>query len=342
MSGSSHGNQRNYSQDEHDRGRSLGPAYDQQRSLGGGDPKGLTTGITAIDKYLKLIPPAPDFCWSNCTGRKKAVCIGINYIGQRDELKGCVNDARHVRNYLMQYHGFKKSDILLLTDDGRGIEPTRKNMLDAMHWLVRKAKMHDSLVFHYSGHGGQKPDDTGKEADGMDEGVFPIIFPVDYKRAGDIIDDELYIQLVQPLAAGCRLTAVFDSCHSGTVLDLPYLHSAHGRLRGLKHISKRCQHRNAPHADVISLSACKDDETSADTFHGGVAVGAMSYYILIIRFGELEENPKQTYDDLLAHLRHILVPKYNQKAQLGGSHPLVCRLSHFLLVSDDVHNKNRT
>lgn len=29
--------------------------------------------------------------------------------------------------------------------------------------------------------------------------------------------------LVKPLPAGCRLTAIFDSCHSGTVMDLPYV-----------------------------------------------------------------------------------------------------------------------
>jgi len=62
------------------------------------------------------------------------------------------------------------------------------------------------------------------------------------------------------------------------VLDLPYLHSAHGRLRSISHISRRAQKRGvAPSADVISFSACKDDETSADTFEGGVAVGAMSH-----------------------------------------------------------------
>ena len=30
-------------------------------------------------------------------------------------------------------------------------------------------------------------------------------------------------------------------------------------------------------ADVISFAACRDDQTSADTVQGGVAVGAMSY-----------------------------------------------------------------
>lgn len=36
------------------------------------------------------------------------------------------------------------------------------------------------------------------------------IFPVDFKEAGDIIDDELYKALVQNLPTGCRLTAIFD------------------------------------------------------------------------------------------------------------------------------------
>ncbi|KAF8964563.1 peptidase C14, caspase domain-containing protein [Flammula alnicola] len=186
-----------------------------------------------------------------------------------------------MRDFLMKTYGFQSSDILLITDEEHGstqVRPTRKEMFNAMAWLVKGAKMHDSLFFHYSGHGGQSPDASGKEADGMDE----VIFPVDYDQRGeadsDIIDDELHEALVDTLAPGVRLTAIFDSCHSGTVLDLPYLHSAHGRLRGLGHISKRTQRRGvAPSADVICFAACKDDETSADTREGNVAVGAMSY-----------------------------------------------------------------
>ncbi|KAJ3528873.1 hypothetical protein NMY22_g9239 [Coprinellus aureogranulatus] len=145
------------------------------------------------------------------------------------------------------------------------------------------------------------------------------IFPVDYKEAGDIIDDELYKALVDRLPAGCRLTAIFDSCHSGTVLDLPYIHSAHGRLRSIKHVSRRARERGvAPSGDVICFSACKDDETSADTFTGGVAVGAMSNALV----RSLKNNTNQTYEELLAHLREILIPEYNQKAQISCTHPL--------------------
>jgi hypothetical protein len=41
-----------------------------------------------------------------------------------------------------------------------------------MKWLVKDAKMNDSLAFHYSGHGGQVVDKDGDEDDGYDESGF--------------------------------------------------------------------------------------------------------------------------------------------------------------------------
>ena len=37
--------------------------------------------------------------------------------------------------------------------------------------------------------------------------------------------------MVRQLTAGVRLTAIFDSCHSGTALDLPYIYSTQGILK---------------------------------------------------------------------------------------------------------------
>lgn len=37
--------------------------------------------------------------------------------------------------------------------------------------------------------------------------------------------------MVQPLQPGVRLTAIFDSCHSGSALDLPYIYSTQGVLK---------------------------------------------------------------------------------------------------------------
>ena len=70
-------------------------------------------------------------------------------------------------------------------------------------------------------------DETGRELDGMDEGgsayslfcnclvshACPDIFPVDHEQAGDIIDDQLYKALVEPLPPGCRLTVRLTLLH---------------------------------------------------------------------------------------------------------------------------------
>ena len=42
-----------------------------------------------------------------------------------------------------------------------------------------------------------------------------------------IVDDELNTFLVNPLPQGCRLHAIVDTCHSGSVLALPSTQAAH-------------------------------------------------------------------------------------------------------------------
>ena len=77
------------------------------------------------------------------------------------------------------------------------------------------------------GHGGQTQDLDGDEDDGTDE----VIYPVDFRATSHIVDDELHGVLVKPLRPGVRLTAIFDSCHSGSCLDLPYMYSTKGILK---------------------------------------------------------------------------------------------------------------
>ncbi|KIK74007.1 hypothetical protein PAXRUDRAFT_176917, partial [Paxillus rubicundulus Ve08.2h10] len=130
---------------------------------------------------------------------------------------------------------------------------------------------------------------------------------------------------VKSLPQGCRLTAVFDSCHSGTALDLPYIYHSNGRLKG-DQISPRGRAQKASRADVISFAACQDDQKSADTVQGRVAVGAMSYAFVTT----LSRRPTQSYRELLKSLRDILRQNYQQKAQLSSSHPIDTSLRFIL------------
>ena len=98
-------------------------------------------------------PQGYAFQYSNCTGRRKALLIGINYFGQRGQLRGCINDVKNMSTYLNSNFGYAREDMVILTDDQQNpmSQPTKQNILRAMHWLVKDAKPNDSLFFHYSG-----------------------------------------------------------------------------------------------------------------------------------------------------------------------------------------------
>ena len=98
-------------------------------------------------------PQGYSFQYSNCTGRRKALLIGINYFGQRGQLRGCINDVKNMSTYLNGNFGYAREDMVILTDDQQNpmSQPTKQNILRAMHWLVKDAKPNDSLFFHYSG-----------------------------------------------------------------------------------------------------------------------------------------------------------------------------------------------
>jgi hypothetical protein len=111
------------------------PPPTQAQGFGHGAPQGYT------------------FQYSACNGRRKALLIGINYFGQRGQLRGCINDVKNMSAYLNGHFGYKREDMVILTDDQQNpmSQPTKANILRAMHWLVKDARPNDSLFFHYSG-----------------------------------------------------------------------------------------------------------------------------------------------------------------------------------------------
>ena len=58
-------------------------------------------------------------------------------------------------------------------------------------------------------------------ADGMDE----TLIPLDYKKKGQITDDVLYEILVKGFKKGVYATFLIDCCHSGSVMDLPFVYT---------------------------------------------------------------------------------------------------------------------
>lgn len=126
--------------------------------------------------------------------------------------------------------------------------------------------------------------------------------------------------MVRTIPDGCRLTALFDSCHSGSALDLVYVYHSNGLLKSSP-VSPRYRKLKSSPGDVICFSGCEDSQTSADTTEGGLAVGAMSYAFVKC----LNAKPKQSYQRLLKDVRSLLRQRFSQRPQLSTSHKIDIR-----------------
>ncbi|KAK0240995.1 caspase domain-containing protein, partial [Armillaria nabsnona] len=169
--------------------------------------------------------------------------IGINYFGQSDQLKGCINDARSIREFLIYYCNYKAWDIAMLTDDSPDPRqrPTRKNMIDAMKWLVNDAQSGDTLLFFYAGNGRQVCSEGGNRVDGYEEAILP----VDYDQRGDILHEEMYHTMIRPLPTGCRLTVRYPLKVSFTrahLLGSAFCEDANVSFRHMLTIISQCCH----------------------------------------------------------------------------------------------------
>ncbi|KAH9003372.1 caspase domain-containing protein [Lactarius hatsudake] len=189
---------------------------------------------------------------------KKALLVGTNYSTHPDSqfrLKWGVRDAHEIAHFLHKSFGFEGNNMRVLTDDQPGNLPTKTNILTAMRWLVEGARTGDSLFFYFSGHAAQiMIMDTYEDEDELGE----CICAMDYKGNGQfrpgpttpgvILDDDIHDIMVKTLPRGCRLTAVLDCCHSGTLLALPFIFDSQGVL---KHSPNVVQQESTP-GDVVS------------------------------------------------------------------------------------------
>ena len=265
---------------------------------------------------------------------KRAFLVGINrYRIAGADLRGCVNDVKDLSAALVDFHGFRKSDITVLTD----LAATKKAMQAGIKALIRDSKKGDVALVHFSGHGSHVPDDNRDETDGRDE----ILCPTDLDWDDPLRDDWLRTTL-DGVKAGVNLTVIMDCCHSGTntreVLppDAPvkqrYLPSPStlkavesGRSAPRKISSEL---RASPRAvrkarDIVKaelpevlITGCRDTQTSADAFINGRFNGALTFALVeSIRKGRGRLTYRQLHDRAAAVLK---TRKFEQVPQLEG------------------------
>ncbi len=152
-------------------------------------------------------------------GRGRFLGIGLDrldpaHYGTDGALQSAEADARDVAEILVG-RGFMPHPVRITGHPiaaGPGLilrqAATRSHVITEINAMAQASEPGDLVVLHYSGHGGQVPDESGDEADGLDETWC--------LYDGQLIDDELQA-LLGRFRAGVGVIVFSDSCHSGTV-----------------------------------------------------------------------------------------------------------------------------
>lgn len=233
---------------------------------------------------------------------KKALLIGINYTGTENELYGCINDTNTIKNRLLQ-NGFQENDINILTDL-TPITATKDNILYAFKNLLINSQEGDLLFLLYSGHGSYTYDNNNDETTGYDQ----LIVPCDLNI---IVDDELKSIIQTYLKEKVTLFAMFDSCFSGSVLDLRYQYMDSLNYDNFTENTKELETKG----NVFMISGCSDYQTSADTVINNKATGAMTWALN----DTLNTYPNCSWRNLVKHMRNLLrTSEYDQIPQFSS------------------------
>jgi len=230
---------------------------------------------------------------------KNALLIGINYTGTSNQLYGCINDVNSIKDRISN-EGF--NNITVLTDETTQ-KATKSNILKEFTNLLVNSQEGDLLFLLYSGHGSYALDNNGDEKTGYDQ----LIVPCDLNM---IVDDELKTIIQNNLKPNVTLFSMFDSCFSGSVLDLRYQYM--DSLNYDKFTENNKQLETKGH--VFMISGCNDYQTSADAFINNKATGAMTWSLL----EALKQKPDCSWRELVINMRDLLkTSQYEQIPQFS-------------------------
>jgi len=242
-------------------------------------------------------------------GTKRLLSMCFNYERTKFKLNGCFNDGINITKY------FKKigyTDITLITD--KTTNWNKINVTNQILKFIKSGVAGDTLIFHYSGHGTQIPDNNGDEKlDRVDE---CIVCSNIVNGQPEILRDDEFNDIIGNLADGVNLVIVTDSCNSGTVTDLPYTFEPTQPNNYVVNNTRFINTKN-----IIALSGCRDNQTSADANIpdnlGNKAQGAMTWALL----QALNNKQATTWRQLLTNIRTILsnTKLYDQVPQLSYS-----------------------
>lgn len=188
--------------------------------------------------------------------------FGANYYGTANELLTCNNDVRAIYSVWSQHitKGAPSSACrsFLLSDTpgtASSLQPTRANWMRTVSDIQTLANTQHAnggrteILYMSSSHGFFQRTTNPDELDGMAECFVA--------TDGLVWDYEIAETFLRPLPSSVHLCAIFDSCNSGSVMNLPWMYNR---------LSDSCNQdskNTSLQASVWAISGCRDEQTSA-------------------------------------------------------------------------------
>ena len=153
------------------------------------------------------VPPFNNNVVNNNTGGRSTIYgifMGIeNYGGRMNNLRYTAQDARVVKDALVQGAGMPAANGIVLTES----EATVQNFKNALRTIASRITPNDMFVLFYSGHGGryERNSEQMSDPDGKDESI--------ELYDAEVLDDEMSA-LLEQVRAKTQLI-VLDACFSG-------------------------------------------------------------------------------------------------------------------------------
>ena len=225
---------------------------------------------------------------SETRGEDRALLVGVGrYSHFEEKLNGVSLDIGMMQE-IVHLMGFKRNEIKVLEHENA----STAKVYDALEkWLINGAGPDDRVLFYFSGHGSQIPDENNDEADQFDEVLLlhDTAFREKHGRqtlTGVLLDDHLNHMLARMKSR--NILIILDACHSGSATKRmqlssrsfqtgqakvkyfyysPSLEAAGG---GGSFDLMKPQTMPADGTHYVAITACRDDEKTVATAQGSI------------------------------------------------------------------------
>lgn len=243
---------------------------------------------------------------------RRALLVAINkykFNNVLPDLNGCVNDLHILKSLLVSKFGFRDENVVTLTDD----DATRQHIIDAFKThLIAKSGPDDLVLFYYAGHGSRIANPA--EPSGWDQTMVPQDSRDPEGKVFDISDRELHVLFADLLAKTSNITAIMDSCYSGTAVRGAKVRSAPADRRQrpantyLAGVRTRGATTIAPQdARIVFIAGARSDQLSFEHSADDGDHGAMTYFLL----KELSRSGSDTtWRDVMDRVATMVTARY--------------------------------